>query len=135
MRFVERCEFGGDPGEVWARVSDLDAIPTYWHGTREISVTREGGKTRAEVVFAFGGKGSAEVTVDDRSRTLTLDYVRGPFQGKQAVTVKESAVEAEWDVEFRGAYKLIGPMNVSHFRSGTRNALKRLCTEPASRSE
>jgi uncharacterized protein YndB with AHSA1/START domain len=131
VRFVERCEFSGDPGEVWARVSDIDAIPKYWHGTREIEVTREGGKTRADVVFAFGGKGSAEVTVDDANRTLILAYLRGPFKGTQAVTVKEGTVEAEWNVTFKGAYKVVGPFEASHFRSGTRNALKRLCAGPA----
>jgi hypothetical protein len=130
MRFVERCEFKGDQGEIWARVSDLDAIPAYWHGTKAIHVTRDGGKTRADVVFAFGGKGSAEVTVDEPSKTMTLEYVRGPFTGKQSVTVKEGSVEAEWDVTFKGAYKVMGPLNASHFRSGTRNALKRLCTRP-----
>jgi hypothetical protein len=41
--------------------------------------------------------------------------------------VKENAVEAEWDVTFNGAYRLLGPWNASHFRSGTRNALMRLC--------
>ena len=61
MRFVERCKFSSDLGEVWSRVADLGAIPAYWHGTKEFRVTSEGGKTRADVVFAFGGKGSAEV--------------------------------------------------------------------------
>jgi len=131
VRFVERCQFGGKPEEVWARVSDLDNIPAYWHGTKEIKVTREGTRTSADVVFAFGGRGKAEVTVDEQRRTMTLDYFSGPFKGKQTVTVKENAIEAEWDVVFTGAYKLLGPANASHFRSGTRNALKRLCADPA----
>ena len=128
MRFTERREFEGDPAEIWARVSNLQTIPAYWHGTREFNVKSAGGKMTADVVFAFGGKGRAEVSVEGRGRVLTIDYVGGPFKGKQTVTVTNRAVEAEWNVAFKGVYRLMGPWNASHFRSGTRNALKRICT-------
>ncbi len=130
MRFLERLEFGGDPSEVWKRVSNVEAIPTYWHGTRALTATKSGEKTMADVVFAFGGKGRAEITIDEAGKTLTMDYTEGPFRGKQTVVVKGNAVEAEWNVVFKGAYKVLGPWNASHFRSGTRNALKRLCEGP-----
>ena len=129
VRFLESCEYGGEQGPLWGRVSNLDTIPMYWHGTKEFRVTgRRGEKTTADVVFAFGGKAKAEVFVDEKIRTLTMKYVEGPFVGRQTVAVKEETVEAEWDVTFKGAFKLLGPWNTSHFRSGTRNALKRLCT-------
>ncbi|MDV3278240.1 MAG: hypothetical protein LYZ69_07225 [Nitrososphaerales archaeon] len=134
MRFLESCEFSGDPGPVWGKVSNLDGIPAYWHGTKEFRVTGRGEKTTADVVFAFGGKGKAEVIVDEKSRMLTIKYVDGPFRGKQTVAVKDDAVEAEWDVTFKGAFKILGPWNASHFRSGTRNALKRLCAGSAAAS-
>ncbi|MGA2199558.1 MAG: SRPBCC family protein [Nitrososphaerales archaeon] len=127
MRFTERCEFTGDPAEVWARASDLETIAAYWHGTREFTVREDGGKTRADVVFAFGGKGAAEVAVDGKSRTLTIEYVDGPFKGRQTVVVTDEAIEAEWDVAFKGVYRVLGPWNASHFRSGTRHALQRIC--------
>ena len=127
MRFTERCEFKGDPAEVWARVSNLQEIPTYWHGTREFRITATGARTSADVVFAFGGKGKVEAAVDEKGRTLTIEYVEGPFRGRQTVTVTERAVEAAWDVAFKGAYKVVGPFNASHFRSGTRHALQRIC--------
>ena len=127
MKFVERREFLGDPDELWKRVSNIEMIPTYWHGTRELIIKRSEGKVTAAVVFAFGGRGRAEITTDDAAKTLTLDYVEGPFKGKQTVAVKEQVIEADWDVTFRGAYRVLGPWNASHFRSGTRNALARLC--------
>ncbi len=127
MRFTERCEFKGDSAEVWARASDLQKIPTYWHGTREFKVTATGTKTSADVVFAFGGKGKAEAAVDEEGRTLTIEYVDGPFTGRQTVTVSDGAVQAGWDVAFKGPYKVVGPLNTSHFRSGTRHALQRIC--------
>lgn len=127
MKFVERQRFASDPAGVWARVRDVDAIPTYWHGTRELRVTARGEKVSADVVFAFGGKGKEEITVDDQTRTMTINYLSGPFTGTQRVSVAESEVEAEWDVSFRGALKLVSRWNESHFKSGTRHALERLC--------
>ncbi len=127
MRFLERREFNGDPGQVWARVSNLETIPTYWHGTKEFRVKKSGEKTSADITFAFGGKGKAEVFLDEKGRTLTISYVEGPFRGRQTVAVTDNAVEAEWDVAFKKVFRLLGPWNASHFRSGTGNALKRLC--------
>jgi hypothetical protein len=128
MRFTERCEFSGDPVDVWTRVSNLGALPSYWHGTREFKVREDGKKVMADVVFAFGGKGTAEVEVDEKGRTLTIDFVDGPFRGRQTVAVRDNAVEAEWNVDFRGVYKLLGSWEKSHFRTGTRRALKRICS-------
>ncbi len=128
MQFTERHEFAGDPSAVWARVSNLEAIPSYWHGTKEFKVREDKGKTKADVVFAFGGRGNAEVTVDASFMTLTIDFVRGPFTGRQSVAVKGNTVEAGWNVDFRGAYKILGPWNASHFRTGTRKALERICS-------
>jgi len=127
MRFVEKLEFSGDPAEIWSRLSNLKTIPMYWHGTREFTATKSGERTIADVVFAFGGRGKASVIIDDGARTFTLDYFEGPFKGRQRTTVRETAIEAEWDVAFKGAYRVLGPFNASHFRSGTRHALMRLC--------
>lgn len=128
MKFTERSEIKGDQAAVWSRVSDLGAIPKYWHGTREFRV-REGeggGRTVADVVFAFGGKGRAEVSIDEAGRTLTIDYLEGPFKGRQTVSVTDGWVAADWNVEFTGAYRVIGRWNESHFKSGTTHALERL---------
>lgn len=130
MRFQEGCEFKGDPSEVWARVSNLEAIPAYWHGTKEIRITRSEDKIKADVVFAFGGKGKAELIVDERDKTMTINYLEGPFKGRQSVSVRDNIVQAEWDVTFKGALRVLGPWNERHFRSGTRNALKRLSAVP-----
>jgi hypothetical protein len=127
VKFVEKQEFSGDSGRVWSRLSNLETVATYWHGTRVFTAATSGGKTTADITFAFGGKGKAEVTVDGGNRTFILDYVEGPFKGRQRTTVRDNVIESEWDVTFMGAYKVLGPWNASHFRSGTRNALMRLC--------
>lgn len=133
MLIEERVEFQGDPAAVWERLSDVERIPEFWHGTKSVEVIgREsvgpGRKTvDARVKFAFGGSGRAEITADDSSMTLTSNYTSGPFKGAQVVRVVGNAVEARWDIEFTGVFKLTSSWSRGHFRSGTLHALKRLC--------
>lgn len=127
MRFEESQEFEGDPLEVWKRASTIEDIPDYWHGTRSLEVVgRSGGVARTKVVFAFGGTGEADISIDEQGRTVTIDYMSGPFIGRQTITVGDEAVVAEWDVRFRGIYRLASKWNEGHFRSGTVHALERL---------
>jgi hypothetical protein len=132
LKFREVCEFSGRGDEVWARASDLEAVPIYWHGTREFVVARSEVRISADIKFAFGGRGKAEVVVNEENRTVTINYLRGPFKGRQTIAVGNHAVEAVWDVSFNGAFKLLGRWNESHFRAGTKNALRRLCSGSAS---
>jgi hypothetical protein len=132
----ERVEFEGDPAAVWSRVSDIDHIPEYWHGTRSLRVLgREssGGKetVRARAKFAFGGSGDVEITADSADMTLTSVYTSGPFKGAQVVRVSADAIEARWDVNFTGLFKLTSGWTGGHFKSGTLHALERLAGKAA----
>jgi Polyketide cyclase / dehydrase and lipid transport len=128
----ERLEFEGDPAAVWGRLSDIDRIPEFWHGTKSLTVVEraEAGTgrrvVRAKVTFAFGGSGQVEITADDASTTLTSDYKSGPFRGAQVVRVAGNAIEVRWDVSFTGLFKLTSGWTGGHFKSGTRHALERL---------
>jgi hypothetical protein len=127
MHFEEALKFRGDSAEVWRRASSITEIPNYWHGTRSLVVIGEsGGVKRARIKFAFGGSGEAEISTDEWSRTLTIDYRSGPFTGRQTVTVNEGEVLAMWDFKFRGLYLVASKWNEGHFRTGTVHALERL---------
>lgn len=127
MRFEEVVGFEGDPARVWIRASAIAEMPNYWCGTRSLLVTHEsGGAKHAKVKFAFGGSGEAEISTDEGSRTLTIDYKSRPFIGRQIVTVNERDIIASWDVEFRGMYRIATRWNERHFRTGTLHALQRL---------
>ena len=127
MRFEESLKLDGGPSEVWKRVSAVEDIPNYWHGTRSLEVLHRGeGPTRVKVRFAFGGSGEADISSDEARRILTIVYRSGPFSGEQIVRVDEDAVVAAWDVEFRGIFRLASKWNEGHFRSGTVHALERL---------
>ena len=60
--------------------------------------------------------------------TLTSNYTSGPFKGAQVVKIVGNAIEAKWDVNFTGVFKLTSSWTGGHFRSGTLHALERLST-------
>ncbi|HYW82230.1 MAG TPA: SRPBCC family protein [Spirochaetia bacterium] len=128
----ERVEFEGDPAAVWDRLSSVERIPEFWHGTRSLQVIGRDSKgpgkeaVRARTKFAFGGSGDVEITADDATMTLTSNYTSGPFKGVQVVKVVGNAIEARWDVNFSGVFKLTSSWTGGHFRSGTLHALQRL---------
>ena len=127
MQFEEALKFEGNAAEIWRRASAIREIPSYWHGTRSLDVVSEGrGKTHAKVRFAFGGSGRADITIDHEKRTMTVEYLSGPFVGKQVVAVHDESVVASWDVKFRGVFRFASRWNEGHFRSGTKHALERL---------
>jgi len=134
MLIKEKVEFEGNPSIVWQRLSDIDRIPEFWHGTRSLEIlSREkapGKETvKARSKFAFGGAGQVEITADDSTKTLTSDYKSGPFKGLQVVKVAGNAIEATWDVNFTGLFKLTSSWTGGHFRSGTLHALERLASK------
>jgi len=128
----ERVEFEGDPAAVWERLSKVEKIPEFWHGTRSLQVIGRDSKgpgketVKARAKFAFGGSGDVEITADDATMTLTSDYTSGPFKGVQVVRVVGRSIEAGWDVNFTVVFKLTSSWTGGHFRSGTLHALERL---------
>ena len=137
MLIQERVEFEGDPAAVWERLKSVERIPEFWHGTQSLQVlgreTKGPGRetVKARTKFAFGGSGEVEITADDATMTLTSDYTSGPFRGVQVVKVVGNAIEARWDVNFSGVFKLTSSWTGGHFRSGTLHALQRLSAKEA----
>jgi len=132
----EGLEFDGDPAVVWERLSDVARIPEFWHGTKSLKIVRReavgpGKETvNAETKFAFGGSGRVEVTTDAQTKTLLLRYLSGPFTGTQKVWVQGRRLEAEWDIEFHGFFRIASGRTAGHFKSGTAHALERLSANP-----
>jgi hypothetical protein len=122
-------DFEGDPDVVWGRISDVERIPEYWRGTKSLRVhEREEGvkKVVAAARFAFGGSGRVEITADAESKTLLQRYLSGPFTGTQVVRIAGKKLEARWDIEFHGLFKIGSGRTAGHFKSGTVHALERL---------
>jgi hypothetical protein len=121
-------DFDGDPDAVWQRVSDVERIPEYWHGTKSLTVIEkvEGAKLVAAAKFAFGGSGKVRITTDAATKTLLLEYLSGPFTGTQAVRIVGKRLEAKWDISFHGIFRIGSGRTAGHFKSGTVHALERL---------
>lgn len=128
MLIEASLDFEGDPEVVWKRVSDVERIPEYWHGTKSLRVLEklDGGKVIAAAKFAFGGSGKVEITTDAATRTLLLRYLSGPFTGTQTARIEGKRLEARWDIEFHGVFKIASGRTAGHFKSGTVHALERL---------
>ncbi|HUK80473.1 MAG TPA: hypothetical protein VLU91_07400 [Nitrososphaerales archaeon] len=127
MQFRESLKLDGGVSDVWKRASAVQDIPRYWHGTRSLEVAEENGDVvRVRVKFAFGGWGEAAISVDEEKRAMTIDYVTGPFTGRQVIAVSDDSVTTSWDVKFRSIYRIASKWNEGHFRSGTVHALERL---------
>lgn len=103
-------------------------MPRYWHGQKGIALVKKAKDVyEATVDFAFGGRGMANVRVDEENRSVLLEYSSGPFTGTQEIVVRGGRVSATWNVRFVGIYRLLERFNKKHFRTGTEHALERLC--------
>lgn len=132
MLIEASLDFQGDPEAVWGRLSDVERIPEYWHGTKALKVLeRRGGKVVADARFAFGGSGRVEISADAASKTLLQRFLSGPFTGTQTVRVVGNRLEARWEIEFHGLFKIGSGRTAGHFRSGTVHALERLSSGEA----
>lgn len=128
MLIEASLDFEEDPDVVWGRLSDVERIPEFWHGTKSLRVLEKAGegKVIAAAKFAFGGSGKVEITTDAASKTLLQRYLSGPFTGTQTVRVVGQRLEARWDIEFHGIFKIGSGRTAGHFKSGTVHALERL---------
>ena len=126
----EEARLSVDPGEAWARLSDVSTMPRYWRGYREVEVVeRSGDSALIKVIFAFPdplNRGLARVRLDHANRCLIVEYVDGPFRGLARTCVSDRRIVSGWSIEFRGLMRLLAPWVVSHFRRGIRNALMRI---------
>ena len=72
MRFKDELALTGDGDAIWRRVSDLEAIPTYWPAIGSIDILRtDGTGSVASIEFVFGGIGR-----DGQFRTCQTDSSR-----------------------------------------------------------
>jgi uncharacterized protein YndB with AHSA1/START domain len=120
-------DFEGDPETVWKRVSDVEKIPEYWHGTKSLTLIESSDGTRMFAAkFAFGGTGKVRISTDAGTKTLLVEYLSGPFTGTQTVRVVGKRLEARWDIDFHGIFRIGSGRTAGHFKSGTVHALERL---------
>ena len=121
-------EISAPRGRVWDLISDLDAEPRFWRGTRSVrNVSRDGNRAVREVTLAFRGqKCMQEVFLEPPSRVRTV-FTKGVLDGTKLLEVEErggsSLLRAEWDVRLAGALAPFSAAVAGHIRGGTERAL------------
>ncbi|MFP3163836.1 MAG: SRPBCC family protein [Acidianus hospitalis] len=133
ITFSVSKKFDVSPQAVWNIVKDVNSIPKYWKGTRELHVNKVAeGIYEGVVRFAFPSKGRIRLIVDDKNRKLTFNYLSGPIKGYNIVEVKENEIISSWRVKMSLLLALAESWNAKHFKQGTEHALDRIISEAKS---
>ncbi|WP_373469045.1 SRPBCC family protein [Acidianus infernus] len=130
ITFSVSKKFDVPPQVVWSIVKDVNSIPKYWKGTRELHVDKIAeGVYEGTVRFAFPSKGRIRLIIDDENRKLTFNYLSGPIKGYNIVEVKENEIISTWRVKMSLLLTLAESWNAKHFKQGTEHALERIISE------
>ncbi len=123
------------PDCAWKVVSDVQSMPKYWKGHREVKILNsDANRFRISITFAFpgpGNTGEAEVVVLETERRIVINYVKGPVKGNVTIGVRyeDSKVETSWDVQVPLYLAPVEPWLKDHFIKGASDALSRIAEE------
>ncbi|BDC18669.1 SRPBCC family protein [Acidianus sp. HS-5] len=135
ITFSVSRKFNASPLTVWEIVKDINSIPKYWKGTRELQLNKVGeGVYEGKIRFAFPSKGKIRLTVDDENRKLTFSYLSGPIKGYNVVEVKDNEITSTWKVKMSLLLSFAENWNAKHFKEGTEHALERIISEAISKA-
>ena len=122
-------EINASIDKVWDIISDLDAEPKFWKGTKETKIiSRDGNLITREIVIAFrDSKCMQKITLEPKER-IHAEFTKGIIKGSKTLILKTkddgSILEANWDVKMGGLAGMFTGMVKKHIRSGTEKALE-----------
>jgi len=131
-KIVEMIEIAAPRNRVWEIVSDIDNEPVYWRGTREVkNITTNGNVIDREIYQNFGSHSITQRVILKPQNEIEIKYLRGIMEGVKYLRLEDTGeskqkVTAEWDIQFKGVYRLLSPWISRHVRKGTRDALQRI---------
>jgi ribosome-associated toxin RatA of RatAB toxin-antitoxin module len=120
--------------KVWNIVSDLDAEPKFWKGTKEVrNISKQGNVITREVTIAFkDSKCMQTVTIHPKEK-IQAEFTKGVINGTKTIilTPKEDVIhlEAVWDMKLSGMMGMFTGMVKKHIQSGTEQALQSIKQE------
>jgi len=99
--------------KVWDIISDLDAEPKFWKGTKETKIiSRDGNLITREIVIAFrDSKCMQKITLEPKER-IHAEFTEGIIKGSKTLNLKSKDGGS-----FTGMIK-------KHIRSGTEQAIE-----------
>ncbi|MBI3622616.1 SRPBCC family protein [Candidatus Pacearchaeota archaeon] len=120
--------------KVWNIISDLDAEPKFWKGTKEVrNISKQENVVTREVTIAFkDSKCMQTVTIYPKEK-IQAEFTKGVINGTKTIilTPKEGFIhlEAIWNMKLSGMMGVFTGMVKKHIQSGTEQALQSIKQE------
>lgn len=120
--------------KVWELVSNLDAEPKFWKGTKSVrNISRDGNTVIREVTIAFkDSKCMQKVTITPNEK-IFAEFTDGIIKGTKTVSLSPqdggTRLEAVWDIKLSGMMGMFTGMVKKHIKSGTEQALEAIKKE------
>lgn len=120
--------------KVWNVISDLDAEPKFWKGTKEVrNISKQGNVIIREVTIAFKDSKCMQTVTLFPKEKIQAEFTKGIINGTKTITLtpKEDVVrlEAVWDMKLSGMMGMFTGMVKKHIQSGTEQALQSIKQE------
>jgi len=120
--------------KVWNVVSDLDAEPKFWKGTKEVrNISKQDNVTTREVTIAFKDSKCMQIVTLFPKEKIQAEFTKGIINGTKTIilTPKDGAIhlEAVWDMKLSGMMGMFTGMVKKHIQSGTEQALQSIKQE------
>ena len=122
-------EINASIDKVWDIISDLDAEPKFWKGTKETRIiSRDGNLITREIVIAFrDSKCMQKITLEPKEK-IHAEFTEGIIKGSKTLNLKSkdsvSVLEANRDIKMGGLAGMFTGMIKKHIRSGTEQAIE-----------
>ncbi|ARM75223.1 SRPBCC family protein [Acidianus manzaensis] len=130
IEFTVNRTFNCDQDLIWKITKEINSIPKFWKGTRELNVKETSkGTYEGTIRFAFPSTGKVKIIVNDNDKTLTFQYISGPIKGFNIVKVDKNQISSRWEVSMSLILRLMEKRNAEHFKLGTEHALERIIEE------
>ena len=113
---------------VWSIVSDLDAEPKYWKGTKSVkTISQDANTVHREVIIAFRDKKCKQIVQIVPKESIKITFTEGIILGTKTLTVKKNdqgtVLDAVWDIKMTGVLGMFTSMLKKHIKGGTEQAL------------
>jgi carbon monoxide dehydrogenase subunit G len=120
--------------KVWEIISDLDAEPKFWKGTKEVrNISKQGNVITREVTIAFKDSKCMQTVTLYPKEKIQAEFTKGVINGTKTIilTPKEGVthLEALWDMKLSGMMGMFTGMVKKHIQSGTEQALQSIKQE------
>jgi len=120
--------------KIWDIISDLDAEPKFWKGTKEVrNISKQGNVVTREITIAFKDSKCLQTVTLYPKEKIQAVFTKGIINGTKTIvlTQKEGTIhlEAIWDMKLSGMMGMFTGMVKKHIQSGTEQALQSIKQE------